>query len=168
MSYMEALEREEQRRHAEAAELKSLRISDAQLKARVAELETELRVSAEPDCPFCGSQACEVTELDETDVAVVCCDCQAQGPATRVGCRDDEAIDLEAEAIGLWNERKRTRSQSDSAELAELKAALEPVRAAIFELAGGVNFVRGDTDTTDADWGRLALRLGWGSVEVKT
>ena len=63
-------------------------------------------------CPFCGGGEPELVSdgiSAPCDVWVQCVDCQAQGPATRVGCRDEEEdeedIDLEAEAIELWNTR---------------------------------------------------------------
>lgn len=66
-------------------------------------------------CPHCGS----TTGLDlERDATLICgdedhwvrCDtCEATGPRTRFGCREeDEAgqpIDLEAEARAAWNDR---------------------------------------------------------------
>lgn len=66
-------------------------------------------------CPFCGN----VTFLDvQRDATVVCGDedcwvkcetCEACGPRSRFGCRDDEAedpgIDLEVEARDHWNDR---------------------------------------------------------------
>ncbi len=38
---------------------------------------------------------------------VQCPGCEAQGPCTRIGCREDEGdgFDLEAEAAELWNKR---------------------------------------------------------------
>lgn len=59
-------------------------------------------------CPFCGGVDCDIYEDGETDVCIMCGDCGAQGPATRIGCRDEDDgdIDLEAEAVELWNKRK--------------------------------------------------------------
>lgn len=58
-------------------------------------------------CPFCG---CTDTDLSggDCDVSVQCCACLADGPVATVGCRSDEeleGVDLEAEAIELWNKR---------------------------------------------------------------
>lgn len=59
-------------------------------------------------CPFCGS-----TDLDpaggeeDTEHWVECTECGAQGPYTTIGCRDpdEDEIDLDAEAVALWNKR---------------------------------------------------------------
>lgn len=57
-------------------------------------------------CPFCGCEETEIQETEGGDVYVECQDCQAQGPSTRVGCRDDDQeIDLEKEATELWETR---------------------------------------------------------------
>jgi Lar family restriction alleviation protein len=63
-------------------------------------------------CPFCGEQEdLDIAGLGNADpynVAVVCGSCQAEGPPTRIGCRDEDEdgpFDLEAEAVELWNER---------------------------------------------------------------
>ena len=65
-------------------------------------------------CPFCG-QTPEDADVEmsegETETWVTCPGCQAQGPINTIGCRDEEedgVIDLEAEAIELWNRRVRT------------------------------------------------------------
>lgn len=58
-------------------------------------------------CPFCGS-----IDLDfsggESDLTVQCQECLAEGPVATVGCRDDDdgEIDLEAEAVELWDKRR--------------------------------------------------------------
>lgn len=53
-------------------------------------------------CPFCGHKGPEIG--DAAEVWVECGECQARGPAARVGCRDDEEeIDLVREAITMWN-----------------------------------------------------------------
>lgn len=60
-------------------------------------------------CPFCGGTNCEVSaENCWTDHHVECEDCLCQGPSATLGCRDPEedTIDLEAEAIQMWNDRK--------------------------------------------------------------
>jgi hypothetical protein len=53
-------------------------------------------------CPFCGCR-------DAPDIVYAKCEgCDAQGPPTRVGCRDEDEdgpIDLEREALEFWNER---------------------------------------------------------------
>lgn len=57
-------------------------------------------------CPFCFGTDLDINEDEGGDVSVYCEECQAEGPATRVGCRDDEEdIDLESEAWELWNNR---------------------------------------------------------------
>lgn len=71
-------------------------------------------------CPFCGDRDELETDDDggsNVDVFVRCHGCGAQGPATRVGCRDDDdgEIDLESEAIELWNQRTPSVN-ADSAE----------------------------------------------------
>jgi hypothetical protein len=68
----------------------------------------ELHPKIEPlPCPFCGGVDYDLLQDGETDVCVMCDNCQAQGPATRIGCRDEDdgEIDLEFEAIELWNKR---------------------------------------------------------------
>lgn len=58
-------------------------------------------------CPFCGESDSEICDDEHGDVWAQCEMCGAQGPQTRVGCRsDDQNIDLEAEAIELWNKRE--------------------------------------------------------------
>lgn len=56
-------------------------------------------------CPFCGDQDPEVTETGDDEFAVVCACCGANGPTARVGCRDDDELDLETEAAADWNKR---------------------------------------------------------------
>jgi hypothetical protein len=67
-------------------------------------------------CPFCGDKGPELEddEFDHSSHAsgpveywVKCGCCGARGPEARVGCRDDEEeeIDLELEAITMWNTR---------------------------------------------------------------
>lgn len=58
-------------------------------------------------CPFCGIGKPEImVGGSAADVYAVCDNCQAQGPPTRVGGRDDDGtFDLEVEALELWNTR---------------------------------------------------------------
>lgn len=65
-------------------------------------------------CPFCGEPFDGAPEDylsdDELgDVWMECVNCQARGPATRIGCRDDECedglIDINKEAVDMWNKR---------------------------------------------------------------
>lgn len=59
-------------------------------------------------CPFCGEHA-EIEDDCDGDVYVCCQGCQASGPPTRVGCRDDCDVSdeqLEQEAVDLWNKRQ--------------------------------------------------------------
>lgn len=59
-------------------------------------------------CPFCGSTDVDLDDCAE-DVMVVCDDCQANGPPTCIGCRDEEeTIHLDFEAWELWNKRVLT------------------------------------------------------------
>lgn len=67
-------------------------------------------------CRFCG---CDDPELEQEPAEacgdtyhwVECGECGARGPRTFYGCRDprEEAIDLEAEAVELWNPPKSLR-----------------------------------------------------------
>jgi hypothetical protein len=60
-------------------------------------------------CPFCGvSPADHDIVSGETEAVVRCESCFAEGPLATLGCRGDEDgdIDLEAEAVELWNQRK--------------------------------------------------------------
>ncbi len=63
-------------------------------------------------CPFCGESSATPVDRgdgDELESVVIVCDvCLAEGPVATIGCRGDEDgdIDLEAEAIELWNQRK--------------------------------------------------------------
>lgn len=63
------------------------------------------------NCPFCGSDDCDLFEDGETDICILCGDCQAQGPATRVGCREEDECDLVEEAIALWNGRAKEKAE---------------------------------------------------------
>jgi len=97
-------------------------------------------------CPFCGCRdAPDIDEHPGGDVYAECQDCGAQGPPTRVGCRDDEEEDitteqLEREALELWNDRGKDESitveqvldlaPALEASLAELEAREPAVRAA--------------------------------------
>lgn len=57
-------------------------------------------------CPFCGESSADV-DVGETEAVVRCEGCLCEGPMATVGCRDDDdEIDLEAEAVALWNQRK--------------------------------------------------------------
>lgn len=56
-------------------------------------------------CPFCGDPDPEVLETGDEEFAVVCNCCGGTGPTARVGCRDDDELDLEAEAATNWNKR---------------------------------------------------------------
>lgn len=56
-------------------------------------------------CPFCGDDSPELMDVGADEFAVVCSCCGAQGPAARVGCRDEDDIDLESEAETDWNKR---------------------------------------------------------------
>ncbi len=73
---------------------------------------TETRLPPMRPGPFCGEgEDLEVIEAggldsDNPDVCVACQACEGQGPVTRVGCRDDEELDLWSEAIDLWNTRR--------------------------------------------------------------
>ncbi len=57
-------------------------------------------------CPFCGESSASVD--DRSDDCLVTCDCcLAEGPLATIGCRDDDDdLDLELEAVTLWNQRK--------------------------------------------------------------
>ncbi len=57
-------------------------------------------------CPFCGESEVSVVESGDSDCLVTCDCCLAEGPIATVGCRDDDDIDLELEAVTLWNQRK--------------------------------------------------------------
>lgn len=64
-------------------------------------------------CPFCGDLEPLVegggydVEGGGYDVNVTCSGCFATGPTATIGCRDpdEEAINLEDEAVALWNQR---------------------------------------------------------------
>lgn len=58
-------------------------------------------------CAHCGSrEPPEIQEHPCGDVYAECEECGACGPPTRIGCRDpEEDIDLEREALELWNQR---------------------------------------------------------------
>jgi len=62
-------------------------------------------------CPFCGGTELDVVYSEGgTECWIVCenDECMIDGPATTIGCRDpdeDGPVDLEAEAILLWNQR---------------------------------------------------------------
>jgi transcription elongation factor Elf1 len=72
----------------------------------VLEIETLLEAVT---CPFCNSDDIEPMMTDETDTecVAICECCLAQGPVATLGCRDpeEEIVDLEREAIELWNKR---------------------------------------------------------------
>ena len=48
-------------------------------------------------CPFCGWHDAEIDEINMGCFAVVCPDCEAIGPVSRISLED---------AIGEWNKRK--------------------------------------------------------------
>lgn len=59
-------------------------------------------------CPFCGCLELEpFGGEDDPDHWIACLNCSAQGPVATIGCRDpeEEAFDLSAEAVELWNKR---------------------------------------------------------------
>jgi Lar family restriction alleviation protein len=78
-------------------------------------------VVQEKPCPFCGSTNLEPGG-DEEDRCVQCTDCGAKGPTATIGDRDqdDNEVDLDAEAIALWNKRAPT-----TADLAVIRADLD-------------------------------------------
>lgn len=63
-------------------------------------------------CPFCG---CAEVELSggEDDVCMQCVGCFAEGPVATIGCRDpdEESVELEAEALELWNRRHQMKKE---------------------------------------------------------
>jgi len=75
------------------------------------------------ECPWCGPNGDpEVLDLDtpevdpdddSSNVAVVCANCQAQGPSIGQGCHDEDedgplAAAMTAAAIAAWNDRHRS------------------------------------------------------------
>jgi Lar family restriction alleviation protein len=66
-------------------------------------------------CPFCGSTDLDPYGTEGTEAMVVCSDCLAQGPVATIGCRDpdEDEIDLDAEAVELWNKRSGLRLVKD-------------------------------------------------------
>ena len=58
-------------------------------------------------CPFCGERELELDySRGEDDAFVTCENCFARGPVATLGCRDEDEdgpIDLEKEAVELWN-----------------------------------------------------------------
>jgi Lar family restriction alleviation protein len=59
-------------------------------------------------CPFCGSTDLDPSGGDQdAEHWIVCNACGAQGPYATIGCRDpdEEEVDLESEAVELWNKR---------------------------------------------------------------
>jgi len=56
-------------------------------------------------CPFCGDSNASLKNNNE-DVVVICETCLAEGPLATIGCRDEVSdLDLDTEAIALWNRR---------------------------------------------------------------
>lgn len=61
--------------------------------------------SAQP-CPFCASHDLSLLEgCDEIDALVHCEGCGANGPLAELNGRERGDVDLEREAVDLWNER---------------------------------------------------------------
>jgi hypothetical protein len=63
-------------------------------------------------CPFCGSSSIDldyapdgdIPQEESTDMWIHCEECFCSGPLATIGCRDEEdGIDLESEAVVLWN-----------------------------------------------------------------
>ena len=65
---------------------------------------------AEPlPCPFCGETALDFSgAADDSNCCVTCPQCLCEGPIVLMGFRveDNDPVDLEAEAVELWNARR--------------------------------------------------------------
>lgn len=89
---------------------------------------TALDMGITAPCPFCGSRdAPEVQEHPSGDVYAECQECFGCGPPTRIGCRDpeEEDIDLEREALELWNDRGHPEDEVTVEQVYDLCPALE-------------------------------------------
>ncbi len=93
-------------------------------------------------CPFCRCKDAPDIVEDGDDVYAKCEGCDAKGPPTRIGCRDEEEdgpFDLEREALELWNDRGKDEEVTVeqiydlcpalAASIAELEAKDPAVRA---------------------------------------
>lgn len=91
-------------------------------------------------CPFaaCGVPHEDSPDLalcmneDETECWVMCEDCLADGPVATFGCRDPDyqAVDIESEAIELWDNRAAESDQFRAGALWALDQVLANCRAA--------------------------------------
>jgi len=78
------------------------------MTARVTELVLTSEVPGAEPCPFCGSSDLDFgATSDDSECWVECENCGTQGPYATVGCgdEDEDEVDLEADAVALWNER---------------------------------------------------------------
>lgn len=97
-------------------------------------------------CPFCGSRDAPDIVEDGYDVYAKCDACDAQGPPTRIGCRDEDDIGLEREALELWNDRGKDEDITVE-QVLDLAPALE---ASIAELEARDPAVREASKNLDA------------------
>ena len=100
-------------------------------------------------CPFCGSRDAPDIVEDGYDVYAKCEGCDAKGPPTRVGCRDEDEdgpIDLEREALEFWNDRGKDEDITVE-QVYDLAPALE---ASIAELEARDPAVREASKKLDA------------------
>jgi len=111
-------------------------------------------------CPFCGCRDAPDIVEDGSEVYAFCEDCLAQGPPTRIGCRDEDEdgpFDLEKEALELWNDRGPKAVTVEA--VYDLCPALEASLAALESKEPTVRAVREKLEAAITNIGDRAKRL---------